>query len=138
MLWSLAIEEQFYLLWPFAILLFARKRLPYFAASLIIAAPVLRGVFTPILHDHWAIYKHTPFRMDCLATGALIGLTWDQNSKKIARVGALWLAPAFAGLAALLYTARKPGLSTSDFTVKGNVLTYELSLLIVATYFFGH
>jgi peptidoglycan/LPS O-acetylase OafA/YrhL len=133
MLWSLAVEEQFYLVWPFVILFFARKRLPTLAAALIVAAPILRGLFTPLLVDVWSIYKLTPFRMDCLAAGALIGLVWENHKERIARVGALWLVPAGLGFATLLLVSRVAGFGTADYTLKGNVVTYELSLLIAVS-----
>src|SRR6201996_3771215 len=86
MLWSLAVEEQFYLFWPFVVLFFPRRRLAWVAVSLILTAPLLRAIATPLLTDHWAIYKQTPFRMDCLATGALIGILWDSHAAKIRRI----------------------------------------------------
>jgi len=40
--WSLAVEEQFYLLWPWAVLLLPRRWLPKVACGLIIAGPLYR------------------------------------------------------------------------------------------------
>lgn len=40
--WSLAVEEQFYLLWPWAILLLPRAWLPRLAGTLIVVAPLYR------------------------------------------------------------------------------------------------
>jgi peptidoglycan/LPS O-acetylase OafA/YrhL len=135
MLWSLAVEEQFYLFWPFVVLFVPRGRLLWVAVCLILAAPLLRGIATPFLTDHWAIYKQTPFRMDCLATGALIGIIWDNHAEKIRRIGVYWLLPAVMGFFMLVYLSRKGGFSTADFTVRGNVITYEVNLLIVSSIF---
>jgi peptidoglycan/LPS O-acetylase OafA/YrhL len=135
MLWSLAVEEQFYLFWPFVVLFVPQKRLAWVAVSLILAAPLLRAIATPLLTDHWAIYKQTPFRMDTLATGALIGILYDSHAAKIKRIGAYWLLPAMMGLIMLVYLSRKGGFSTADFTVRGNVITYEVNLLIVSSIF---
>ena len=132
-LWSLAVEEQFYLVWPFVILFFARKRLPYFAIALIIVAPILRGVCTPLFQDHWAIYKQTPFRMDCLAVGALIGLLWEDRKQQISRIGTLWLVPGALGFGALFYLSRLPWFGKTVYTVKGNVIIYELTLVVVTS-----
>jgi peptidoglycan/LPS O-acetylase OafA/YrhL len=135
MLWSLAVEEQFYLFWPFVVLFVPRGRLLWVAVCLILIAPLLRAIATPLLTDHWAIYKQTPFRMDCLATGALIGIIWDSHAAKIRRIGAYWLLPAVMGFITLVYLSRKGGFSTGDFTIRGNVITYELNLLIVSSVF---
>ena len=135
MLWSLAVEEQFYLFWPFVVLFVPRRRLAWVAVGLILTAPLLRAIATPLLTDHWAIYKQTPFRMDTLATGALIGILWDSHAAKIKRIGAYWLLPAVTGLILLAYLSRKGGFSTADFTVRGNVITYEVNLLIVSSIF---
>lgn len=41
-LWSLAVEEQFYLLWPAALLLLGVRRAFWVAAAFILAAPIIR------------------------------------------------------------------------------------------------
>jgi peptidoglycan/LPS O-acetylase OafA/YrhL len=49
-----------------------------FAVALIILAPILRGVATPFLSDHSAIYYLMPFRMDLLASGAALAVLWRE------------------------------------------------------------
>lgn len=75
-LWSLAVEEQFYLFWPFVALRFSPRLVLKFAVALIVLAPILRGVATPFLSDHSAIYYLMPFRMDLLASGAVLAVLW--------------------------------------------------------------
>ncbi len=75
-LWSLAVEEQFYLFWPIVALCFSPRTVLRFAVALVILAPVLRGVATPFLNDHSAIYYLMPFRMDLLASGAVMAVLW--------------------------------------------------------------
>jgi len=71
-LWSLGVEEQFYLLWPLCLLLFSRKRL-WIVAVAILAGPLLRMLF-------WLLWRRAglehpfPVFMDALATGAAISL----------------------------------------------------------------
>jgi peptidoglycan/LPS O-acetylase OafA/YrhL len=71
--WSLAAEEQFYLLWPFAVLFLSRRTLIVICWMLIALAPVYRAIATSLTHD---IYVNTMLTgvMDCLAAGALLAL----------------------------------------------------------------
>ena len=78
-LWSLAVEEQFYLFWPFIALNFSPRIVKRVAIGLVILAPVLRGIATPFLHTHWPIYYLMPFRMDLLASGAILSVLWRER-----------------------------------------------------------
>jgi len=73
-LWSLAVEEQFYFVWPWVVLAASQKTLKRIALGLVLTAPVLRAICTPAFSSQWPIYALTPFRMDTLACGALIAL----------------------------------------------------------------
>lgn len=72
-LWSLSVEEQFYLIWPFALALAFPLRTKM-AAYVILAAPVLRVVFYFIgLRD---IGYYFPTVADAIATGCLLAIVW--------------------------------------------------------------
>jgi peptidoglycan/LPS O-acetylase OafA/YrhL len=73
-LWSLAVEEQFYLVWPWVVVLGSRRTLKRIALGIIVATPVLRAICTPSFSSHWPIYCLTPFRVDTLACGAFIAI----------------------------------------------------------------
>lgn len=79
--WSLAVEEHFYLVWPFAVLLGNRRQLMAFAIVLIVIALGARTALA--LHESSAeflqaetamLYVLTPLRMDSLALGGLVAL----------------------------------------------------------------
>ncbi len=44
-LWSVSVEEQFYLFWPLALSILSIKRLPFFLAFLIISSLIFRGLY---------------------------------------------------------------------------------------------
>ncbi|MBS1122201.1 MAG: O-antigen acetylase [Deltaproteobacteria bacterium] len=71
-MWSIAVEEQFYMLWPCLVLLLPRRALAVCFVTVILAAPLFRYVFTPLGFD--AVYALMPSRMDLLASGALLAL----------------------------------------------------------------
>ncbi|HEX5104368.1 MAG TPA: acyltransferase family protein, partial [Pirellulaceae bacterium] len=72
--WSLAVEEQFYLLWPFVILWLRRRQAMLLCASLIVGASLGRFVWILEGGDEVTRYALTVFRMDTLAAGAWIAL----------------------------------------------------------------
>lgn len=65
-LWSLAVEEQFYLVWPFLVLVLFRKRL----LTLVIATIVI-GTFSPLLFDG-ITYVLTISCINAFGIGALL------------------------------------------------------------------
>ncbi len=71
--WSLCIEEQFYLAWPFLVLTLTRRRLMALCGVLMVVAFILRIVAYRLqLPD--AAYTWTICRMDSLAVGAIVAL----------------------------------------------------------------
>lgn len=82
--WSLAVEEQFYIFWPLAVLLLRRRSVEIFAAALVVLAFAVRAsVLTVGASDEWA-YQATFARMDALAFGAL-GAMLVRNESLFAR-----------------------------------------------------
>ncbi|HEX4310718.1 MAG TPA: acyltransferase [Acidobacteriaceae bacterium] len=71
--WSLAVEEQFYLVWPFLVLKLARRRLMGVCVGLIALALLLRAVLY-WLHLPFAAYLWTLCRADSLAIGGIVAL----------------------------------------------------------------
>lgn len=73
-LWSLAVEEQFYLIWPFIIYLLPRGQKFRLCVAVIVTAWVLRLAF----HYWWPTgipgYVLLPARADALAAGGLLAL----------------------------------------------------------------
>jgi peptidoglycan/LPS O-acetylase OafA/YrhL len=99
--WSLAIEEQFYLLWPLVVLACARRTLLRVTAGLIAAALLLRVGLVLAHQDAYATYVLTPCRLDALAVGALLSLLARAPGGLAPwRRAAAWAAP-LAGLVAL-------------------------------------
>jgi peptidoglycan/LPS O-acetylase OafA/YrhL len=73
--WSLAIEEQFYLVWPFLILVLSKRGIPVLCATMVVVAAALRvGLACGEVVDAQVTSFLTVTRMDTLAFGALIAV----------------------------------------------------------------
>lgn len=100
--WSLAVEEQFYLVLPAVVWFVSRRRLPYLLGGAILAAPLLRLFLD--LNYSWgklASFNLMPCRADALLLGVAAALlvrnrsTWDSlksNRRRLAWVGIVLLA----------------------------------------------
>lgn len=81
--WSLAIEEQFYLVWAAVVFLLSPRWLGALCAAIVVAAPIARAFALDAGVNTVDVYVLPHFRADALATGGL--LAW------LARRG--WLQP---------------------------------------------
>ena len=103
-LWSLAVEEQFYIVWPLVIWLGARAPqtlFPKLAFSVALAVAIALSLGADEIaarHDPLAAFFHTPLRAWEPLTGAAIAVWWTRP------IRAAWMAEllAAAGLAAIL------------------------------------
>jgi peptidoglycan/LPS O-acetylase OafA/YrhL len=79
-LWSLAVEEQFYLIWPLllvpGLVLLGRKRLPMLVIAGIAASAALMWVLYNPYGDPSRVYYGTDTRAFLLLMGILLALVW--------------------------------------------------------------
>jgi peptidoglycan/LPS O-acetylase OafA/YrhL len=139
-LWSLAIEEQFYLLWPPVLVIglrkFGRKRMLVTMASVALASSVLMAIL--VTGSINAAYYSTWTRLSGLLLGSLMAFFFApyQIRGRVARGArfALDLAGVL-GLAVLLWSFHVftfPALATSDTSVfRGGFLLVDIATLFV-------
>jgi peptidoglycan/LPS O-acetylase OafA/YrhL len=72
--WSLAIEEQFYLIWPLVVSRLGRDALLRVCAGLVVLAPLCRLALAWGGANELAPYVLTPARVDTLAIGAFLAI----------------------------------------------------------------
>ena len=82
--WSLAVEEQFYLLWPTVVLFTSERTLFRLSIAAIAFTPFLRFVCAHFIYTG-AIYLLTPFRADLLCAGAALAIVWEHRSARMER-----------------------------------------------------
>jgi peptidoglycan/LPS O-acetylase OafA/YrhL len=94
--WSLAVEEQFYLVWPLVVRFSSEQTLRRIAAAIICLDPILRFI---LVRQGFNVYPNTFCRLDGLMWGALLALllrsaTFPRESYvRLAWVGLLVGAP---------------------------------------------
>ena len=128
--WSLAIEEQFYIVWPLVVLLCSRRALVGVCVATIVGALALRIALVTDLTAAFPTgnppYFATPARIDPLVAGALLAVLLRQPGALRLRIGrwAPFVATAaFGGLVAM--TLARGGFDDHDDVI----LTAGLSLL---------
>lgn len=72
--WSLAVEQQFYVLWPLVALRLRPRRLLAVAVALLVLATALRALILFDLRSPGLIYTSLPTQMDSLAAGAALAI----------------------------------------------------------------
>ena len=93
--WSLAVEEQFYLLWPAVIAFSFRWRTPILLLS-ILFTPVLNATLYYLGHGHGVVGRYFPTVADSLAIGCLLAIAQPllNRYERIVRSKVFLLVPA--------------------------------------------
>ncbi len=127
--WSLAVEEQYYLVWPFVVWFCGERRLLHICLSLVAIALLSRLLFLAAGAPELTTYLYTVCRMDALAIGAITALL-SRNTVLMGRlrnhVRGLW-----ASAAILLAT----GALLSRNYAKYNVVTVSVGYPLLAVSF---
>lgn len=85
-LWSLAVEEHFYLFFPFAVRYLSRRHLLQLLLAVIVVEPLVRYAATSHFSWYVPIYFWTCFRLDGLAFGAILAVFLeDANLAKVVK-----------------------------------------------------
>lgn len=126
-LWSLSVEEHFYLLWPWLISRLKAHRVWLLAAVICAAEPVLRAF---AFFRGWDVSSYSWFRFDSLASGALLA-TFTRSGyyspKRLFGLGVICVAAAgilsAGGLRYGIYTRK---------ALAGDALLYTLCSMVFA------
>jgi peptidoglycan/LPS O-acetylase OafA/YrhL len=132
-MWSLAVEQHFYLVWPVLVYFLPRQWLTPVLVVIVVGSPLLRWVCTPLFSYPEAIYTLTPFRLDDMAFGALAAV-WLPRCNAKATVhwaqGSMVVGAVAYGLLSVHPWFRR-GANTAVF----NSLAYSLDLVVLGGLF---
>lgn len=117
-LWSLAVEEQFYLVWPALVLLFARRRLLAICGALIVWGFLLRIVMDVAGAARHVTYEITPARIDTFAVGAFIALAFREPRDFSTLRRWAWPIAVPSAIAVVVLYSITPDFSAYDFWVQ--------------------
>ena len=127
--WSLAVEQQFYLLLPFVVRCVPRKALPWTLVGLIVSAPVLRTAIVFYSDQHWLAYTLLPCRWDALFLGVLGA--WAMRHRVIGKSAAS-LGMLASGFGSALAIANGPkNLDPAMLTLGGTLVALTCAAWVV-------
>lgn len=128
-LWSLSVEEHFYLLWPWAVLLTPARRLPAVVAGVIAAGVLWRTLGLLAGLRHFSLLYVLPGCLDALGVGALLACVHREHPSLAPRARALMLALGAALLGAATLVTRGAGATVFSHLVAAQKgLAYALLL----------
>ncbi len=73
-LWSVSVEEQFYLLWPPVVARLSRRKIVFAAVGMIMLANLARVVVLLLHGMAWSVWTNTLARLDPIAAGILLAV----------------------------------------------------------------
>lgn len=126
-LWSLSVEEQFYLVWPLLVLTLPARFLKWLFLAAVVAAVAFRAVFFAYAGSTVAIWVATPAALDALGIGALMALHEGRGGQ-----APRW-SVIFAGivLAPVLTTLLLPGTAEAWYVWGEFLMALPMALLVL-------
>jgi peptidoglycan/LPS O-acetylase OafA/YrhL len=137
--WSLAIEEQFYLVWPPAFLLLlrftrgSRGVLLGITVGLAGASALLMAVLFAPGGDPSRVYYGTDTRAQSLLIGAALALVLERRQFGVTRIGRTMLHASAVGAAGLLLWAWARTADDADWLYRGGLTATAVLVAVVIT-----
>lgn len=122
--WSLAVEEQFYLVWPLVVYLCAPKTLARVCVILVVLALLIRIGFS-IAGLRWWMFTFA--RMDSLAIGALGAIVVRQPGVRWPSPGTIWTVVAVMSVLAFVVMPALPQTAWTPLVESWRVLCFSVA-----------
>ncbi len=136
-LWSVSIEEQFYLVWPLALRRLSRRQLVFAVIGLLVLANMVR-VFLVFSHVVGAAVEYnTLARIDAIAFGVLLAYFLGSEAPSLSLLSRAALAIACLGLWCMVASQTNLNAQTEVAPVMGTLLGRPLIALAAAGLLFA-
>ena len=129
-LWSISVEEQFYLGWPLLLLIFGVSRIRHLAVAMIAIAVATRVLLAAFDVEHPGVWCNTFARLDSIAVGAILAVSLGGHAPRIKRVPRVILF--FVSLVMFLLAAKYLGQDGPSSIVTYSVTAVAGVMLLVA------
>lgn len=129
--WSLAVEEQFYLVWPAIVFLLRLKTLERTCVALVVAAFAFRLYLLTTPYHHTGGYVLLPARIDTLAIGAWLAVIARDSERR--EMIERWAPRAFLVALAALAVANLPDLRMFGYRVSMQTVGFPLLAVMAAS-----
>ena len=135
-LWSLAVEEHFYMVWPAIVRKLSFRGLMLSLAAIVVGTPVLRAIDCIRLGQpaNW-VRLYTWFNLDGLALGSLLAIWLRMPSFRRVQMARIALPLLTAGIAIFVVVVGHPLAEAALSTTASNIASAGLlsSMLLVGT-----
>lgn len=131
--WTLAIEEQFYLVAPIVLLCAPKLRLAPFMIGLVALAPMFRGLVMATGYTAHQANMLVPGQMDTLCIGVLLAIYRHASPLRARRLETLGLFLGLPLTIVVLVMRHIPGLSTLHAVFENTALSLLFVWLVGAT-----
>jgi peptidoglycan/LPS O-acetylase OafA/YrhL len=85
-LWSISVEEQFYIGWPLLLRFFGIDRIKQLAVGMLLLAVVTRILLAVLGVEHPAVWCNTIARLDSIALGAILAFALNGRAPQISNL----------------------------------------------------
>ncbi len=129
--WSIALEEQFYFVWPFIIAFIPKKRLLSVFGALILVSILSRLYVFNYCPNSWNIYLNTVCRMDTIVIGALCAFLYHQYNFRIKLNNVIVVITIITFLTLLITTKVNSWANLSESLFKKYIYLIPFGLLVL-------
>jgi peptidoglycan/LPS O-acetylase OafA/YrhL len=130
-LWSISVEEQFYLMWPPLLRLVGMDRIKHLAIGMLVVAVSTRVVLAAYAIEHPGVWCNTVARLDSIALGAILAVALRGRAPQMKNVFRVLLGGAAVATFLLVPKFLHQDGPTSVITYTATALASVMLLLAV-------